>query len=142
MRPTPEASGVASALIVGPDRGDRALLGDALRVLGIVVNEAADFHRAKEVLVSTPPDALITELRLGAYNGLHLVLRCKTERPQVKAIVLARAPDPVLQQEAAELDAAFVVREGDGAWIGSIVAALGSLAPNRQVLALPPAEGA
>jgi DNA-binding NarL/FixJ family response regulator len=118
------------------------LLVEALHGLGMVVNEADDFHRARDVLASTRPDILITELRLGAYNGLHLVLRCKAARPEAKAMVLTRAADPVLKQEAAQLDAELVVKGQDAAWLASIVAAVGSHVAARQVLAFRPVEGA
>lgn len=140
---TPDTSApVVSVLLVAPERSDHVLLLEALRGLNIVVAEAGDFHQATATLASTPPDVLITELRLGAYNGLHLVLRAKATAPRTKAIVLARSADPVLQREAARFEAEFLVTGSNEAWTASIVAAIESFLAGRPTLALRPAEGA
>lgn len=131
-----------SALIVTPDASDRGLLTDALRGLGADVDVAYDFHDAKQRLTLTPPDVLITDLRLAAYNGLHLVLRARAVRPQMKAFVLTRTPDPVLQYEATQLGAELVVKEASGGWIAAIVAAIGPLFAGGGHLAGKPVEGA
>ena len=130
-----------SALVVAPDDSDRAALVEALRHLGVAVHVAADFGAARDLLAAILPDVLITELRLGAYNGLHLVLRCKAVRPQMRAIVLTRAADPVLEREAEQLDAELVVKEGAVDWISRILATLGPVVGNGR-LVTKPADGA
>ena len=133
-----------SVLIVAPDESDRLSLVDALRSLDAVdvVGQVSSFQQATEALGSSLPDVLITELQLGAYNGLHLVLRAKAMRPGMKAFVLVRSADPVLEQEAAQLDAEFLVQGSDEAWLASIVAALGAIPPGRQNLAMRPIDDA
>ena len=74
-----------------------------------VVTVAESFADAKTALTTTPPDLLITRLRLGAFNGLHLVLRGKTSRPDMAAIVLSDASEGTLRGEAEALGATFVV---------------------------------
>ena len=54
------------------------------------------------------PDLLITELRLGEYNGLHLALRAQAQ--SVPTIVIGHA-DPVLQREAVNLGASYVATD-------------------------------
>ena len=51
------------------------------------------------------PHLLITELRLGEYNGLHLALRAQAY--EVPAIVIGDA-DPVLQRDAASFGASYL----------------------------------
>jgi CheY-like chemotaxis protein len=53
----------------------------------------------------THPQLVISQLRLGAYNGLHVALRARGEG--IPAIVIGKA-DTVLEGEARELGATFV----------------------------------
>lgn len=55
------------------------------------------FGGARERLLANPPDRLVTNLRLHAYNGLHLV---HLLRPPTRAIVYMDPPDPILLSEA------------------------------------------
>ncbi len=77
------------------------------------VTVADNFARAKERLAECPPALLVTEVRLREYNGLQLVLRGKTRRSSLGAIVLASEVDPVLQADAEAMGATFVVRPID-----------------------------
>ena len=62
-----------SALLVDPDADRLDLLtkeiGEAAEVTSCV-----DFQSARDCLLTTSPDFLISHLRLGAYNGLHLAI--------------------------------------------------------------------
>jgi DNA-binding response OmpR family regulator len=51
------------------------------------------------------PDLLLTELRLGEYNGLHLALRAGAAR--IPAAVIGE-PDTVLERDAAKLGASYI----------------------------------
>lgn len=118
-----------SVLLVEPATDTRALLANMLRAAGCTVFEAIDFQHAKQAFDASPPDVLITELRLGAYNGLHLVLRARLTRASITAIVTARAADPVLQREAEQLHASFVVKDAKGQWLATIGAMFRSTMP-------------
>lgn len=142
MRRTPQVSIHVSGLIVGPEGSDRTLLVEALSGLGIVTQAVAEFPAARELLATRQPDLLITDVRLGAYNGLHLVLHGKIMRPTMKAIVLTRAEDPVLRQEAALLDAVLLVKDGDAGWVAGVLATLGPIALGGKQLTGKPGEGA
>jgi CheY-like chemotaxis protein len=132
-----------SAVVVWSDRGNRATLVDALDALGVVVAVADDYPRGREQVASVRPDLLITELRLGAYNGLHLVLRAKLERPATTAIVLTRTPDPVLHLEATHLDATLLVVKDTGhGWVASVLAAIEPLLAEGRALAAKPIDDA
>jgi DNA-binding response OmpR family regulator len=51
------------------------------------------------------PALLISEIRLGEYNGLHLALRARAR--QIPTVLVGQ-PDLVLQREAAQLDALYL----------------------------------
>lgn len=99
----------ASALIVDPVLSDALFLVAAISAAGFRVTVADGFAEALERL-GMHPALLIAAIRLGEYNGLHLVLRGKSARPNLAAIVTSTTPDPVLQQEAEQLGATFVLK--------------------------------
>ena len=80
-----------------------------LPAMGFAVSVAETFHDAKESLAASRPTLLVTAIKLGEYNGLHLVLRGTTAWPGLPCIVTAETADPVLRTEAERLGATFVV---------------------------------
>ena len=79
-------------------------------------HEAIGFSRfdaAKDYLATTTPDALIADVRLGAFNGLQLVVQAKLDHPELIAIVLTGYDDPVLRKEANATDAHYLVKPVD-----------------------------
>lgn len=101
--------GWATALIVEPVLSDALFLLDAVTPLGLHVTVAATFQEAVERLRMSHA-LLVADIRLGEYNGLHLVLRGKSVRRELAAVVTSAAADPVLQFEAEQLGATFVVK--------------------------------
>ena len=102
-------AGALSVLIVEPSLDELVLLMSRLNNAGFQVTAAESFAQARPILASQPPSILITALRLGAYNGLHLVLRGKTVRPDMAALVTSPITDSVLQADAEAMGATFVV---------------------------------
>jgi DNA-binding NtrC family response regulator len=74
-------------------------MGDAEAILRLLarVDVCVDFSRARDQLMSSPPDLLVANIRLRKYNALHLVLRAT---PATKCIVYATHHDPVLARDA------------------------------------------
>ena len=64
------------------------------------VSTAMTFDQAKAILTATPPTVLISGVRLGQYNGLHLIIRSRIDHPATVAIVIAEGVDTALEQEA------------------------------------------
>lgn len=62
---------VKRLLIVEPDLAFRTLLEDTVAG-GAEIETVADFPRARARMFATPLDLVVTNLRLGAFNGLHL----------------------------------------------------------------------
>lgn len=98
-----------SALVVEPSAADAVWIALMLTELGFSVSVSDTFQDARTQLTARPA-LLITELRLGEYNGLHLVLRGKSSQPELAAIVTSRIDDPLLYVEAEHLGATYVLK--------------------------------
>jgi CheY-like chemotaxis protein len=98
-----------SVLVVDPALSDLMFVVSALSVLRAHVTVAETFAQAKDLLVRFTPDVLVTAIRLGEYNGLHLVLRGKASRPEMGAVLTSPCHDPVLLADADAMQTTFVV---------------------------------
>jgi DNA-binding response OmpR family regulator len=93
-------------LIVDDDSATRSGLSQLLEHAGYDSTAVGTFDEALRIMRTTPPDLLITDIRLDAYNGLQLVIN---SRP-IPAIVITGFADPVLEAEARRGGAAYVVK--------------------------------
>jgi DNA-binding NtrC family response regulator len=82
-----------------------ALLYDA----GCAVVSASSFQAARKALDCVEPDLLIADVRLDDFNGVHLAILTKLERPGTPVIVTHHCSDSMLETEARRCGAAFVV---------------------------------
>jgi DNA-binding NtrC family response regulator len=98
-----------SVVVVDGNSLDRTNTVTLLEEAGYRVRSARSFDEAKMLLAEEPPDILITDLRLGQYNGLHLVLRTRSNHPEMAALVTSRIADPVLEAEAHRQHAHFIL---------------------------------
>ena len=106
--------------------GDSAITGKSVlvvdaredeleRILSILEAEgyrafgASCFEDGRRLLSTLDPLVLLTSVKLGRHNGLHLVVRARLSRPQLAAIVTHHVFDSVLEAEANRQDAKFVV---------------------------------
>ena len=71
-----------SVVVVDGNTRDRTSTVTLLEAAGYRVRSARSFDEAKTLLAAECPDLLITDLRLGQYNGLHLVLRTRSDLPR------------------------------------------------------------
>ena len=100
-----------SVLVVEPALDELLYVTSMLSSAGFHVTAAASFAQARALLGSPRPFALLfTALRLGMYNGLHLVVRGRCVQPAMAAVVTASTEDAMLQAEAEEQGATFVVK--------------------------------
>jgi hypothetical protein len=91
-------------LLVDPRPGRWLFLETAVPELSF--HPCSDFVAARGSLLSDPPDLLVTNLRLGAHNGLHLVYLVQ-EMPRSRVLVYGNVVDLPLILEAQTLGAFF-----------------------------------
>ena len=124
-------------LVVDSDRAHLSAVERALTSSGNLVTCVSNFGDAKQRLLFAPPDLLLTAVRLGPYNGLHLVLRAHADHPEMPAIVMDKQADPVLEAEARNADAVFVTTSLDQE---SLVTLVNKLLAQTQVRPSPTVE--
>ena len=108
---TPQSpSSPKRVVVVDDDEQLLALMGAWIRRAGHEVVTFNKFEQAKQHLATTAPDVLVTDVRLGAYNGLQLMVSGRAQHPDMKVIVLTGFDDPVLRQEAAATGAFYLVK--------------------------------
>jgi DNA-binding response OmpR family regulator len=91
-------------LVVDDNPSSVAALVGAFATSGLPAAGAHGFAHARKMLESVEPELLITGVRLGPYNGLHLVLRTRALYPNAAAILIGPA-DPMLASDALALGA-------------------------------------
>jgi DNA-binding response OmpR family regulator len=94
-------------LLVEDDDATRGGLSMLLERAGYDVVAADGVPEGRRVLEEARPDLLITDVRLGAFNGLQLI--AMSRRP-IPAIVTTGFPDPVLEAQARQCGAAFLLK--------------------------------
>lgn len=86
-------------LVVSGHQHRRQELGAWLTSAGYDVELETSFTGARNSLESRHPDLLVSDVKLEAYNGLHLAIWC-SGRQMATRTVLIGDPDLVLQKEA------------------------------------------
>jgi DNA-binding response OmpR family regulator len=97
-------------LLLDDDQSLVAMARDWLASAGHEVVALSDFHAAKNYLALNHPDAIITDVRLGAYNGLQILVIAKLERPSVVAIAMTGFDDPTIQSEVSRIGGHYLVK--------------------------------
>jgi DNA-binding NtrC family response regulator len=97
-------------LIVDDDRSLLEVLQRAFQNAGMEVVAHSTFEGARRALLDSSFDALLTDVRLGAFNGLQLAVIGRDANPEVRVIVFSGFDDPVLRSEAERVGAAYVVK--------------------------------
>jgi DNA-binding response OmpR family regulator len=100
---------VAHILVVSTRPAKSVGVVSVLRASGHHATFVPDFAAALKALDLHHPDLIITDLRLGAFNGLHLASRCQGRDPTTQAIVLDTADDRINKGEAERFHAAYFV---------------------------------
>lgn len=97
-------------LVVDDDVQYLTLLATMVGEGGYTVESKSRFEDAKRALGQHPPDALVTDIRLGAFNGLQLALQMRDAKPTASIVVLSAFDDPMLRQQAASCAAHYFVK--------------------------------
>jgi DNA-binding NarL/FixJ family response regulator len=81
-----------------------AMISDALH--GVAqVRSCSEFSEARRRLLTSPPDVLVTNLRLQSYNGLHLALLAAMT--STRCLVYSDSDDLILAREVQRLGAFY-----------------------------------
>jgi DNA-binding response OmpR family regulator len=99
-----------SVLVVDSHAAELASTAALLEGAGYQVSRALGFEEGRRSLDSLKPTVLITSVRLGPYNGLHLIVRSRALSPGTSSILTHNVFDPVLELDARREDATFLVR--------------------------------
>jgi len=97
-------------LLVDDDRQVLRGLSDMLEADGYDIVSCDRFTDAKAYLAEQRPDLMITDVRLGAYNGLQLALYARARHRAMPVIVLTGFEDPTLREEAERSGAVFLIK--------------------------------
>jgi DNA-binding response OmpR family regulator len=93
---------------------DDAQLLDAIRrafsEAGREVIAHSTFEGARRALREESFDALVTDVRLGAFNGLQLAVIARDTHPDIRIIVFSGYDDPVLRHDAETIGATYLVK--------------------------------
>lgn len=82
----------------------------AFREAGEQAIACGSFEEARRVVRDKPLDALITDVRLGAFNGLQLAVMARDLQPNIQVIVFSGFDDPVLRADAERIGATYLVK--------------------------------
>jgi DNA-binding response OmpR family regulator len=102
------AAGVPRKILVVDDQpAIRSGLKQLLEIAGYQVVVAGSFAEGRFALSEAVPDLLISDVRLGEFNGIQLVA---TTARAIPSIIITGFPDPVLEAEARRLGAEFLIK--------------------------------
>jgi two-component system, NtrC family, response regulator GlrR len=97
-------------LIVDDDVSLLDAMQRALRDSMRTVVACDSFEKARQMLKDQTFDALITDVRLGAFNGLQLAVMARDMYPGMSLIVFSGFDDPVLRADAEQIGASYLVK--------------------------------
>ncbi len=90
----------ASILVVDDDQAALTGLVELLKSAGYEATGCRQFEQAVKTLAAEQPDLLVVDVRLGEYNGLHLIVRSRQSHPRMASIVISAHADPIIEREA------------------------------------------
>ena len=95
-----------TVLVVDPDPDTVVMLQAAIGPRA-ASRGCCDFVTARQVLLDSAPELLITNVRLEAYNGLHLAHLILSLHMTTRAVIYSDRDDPVLAREVQAAGAFF-----------------------------------
>ena len=84
---------------------------DLVASWGLTVLSFDKFEAARaQLLAGVDADALLVDVRIGGFNGLHLVHLAKKLKPTMTVAAMTGFDDPVLRDEAEKAGAVFLLK--------------------------------
>jgi DNA-binding NtrC family response regulator len=100
-----------TVLLVDPDEAVRTGLGRILAAAGHAVVICRGFEEGRRYLETQIPHAIVTDVRLGAFNGLHLVSLAKQKAPTIAAVVYSGHEDSGIGSDAVMQGATYLDKD-------------------------------
>ncbi len=97
-------------LILEDDVRVADVYAQVLRKDGNEVTVCTKFDEARRQLKETCPDAVLTDVRVGEYNGLQLALLFRTYSPHGRVVVITGYDDTAIRKEVEHLDGEFILK--------------------------------
>lgn len=97
-------------LVVDDEESILGILAVWLREAGFDIVTCSRYEDARQYLASQTPAGLITDVRLGAYNGLQLAMLLHDREPGLPIVVLSAFDDPTLRKETDGLGGVFLTK--------------------------------
>ncbi len=82
------------------------------------------FEGARQKLIGEKFDVLLTDVRLGAFNGLQLAIMARDRDPDIRIVVFSGFDDSVLRAEAARARAMFMLKPVSAGQLLDVIRAL------------------
>jgi DNA-binding NtrC family response regulator len=105
-------------LMVDDDQEYLGFCAIILRDDGHDVTACSNFTEGRRLLAADQFDALIADVRLGDYNGLHLIALAA---PSMIRIAFSAFVDPVIRRDAEHAGALFLLKPADCASISALL---------------------
>lgn len=96
-------------LVVHDNPATLKKLETLLVATGCSVTATTSFPLAKRALRDSDIDIVVADVRLGAFNGLHLAVRTRSEYPNRAVIITNASQDVWFEHEAKSYGASFIV---------------------------------
>lgn len=112
---------MSEILVVSNDRVGLASMLAVIETAGYRATGVSTFEEANQLLSDHRPDLVIADERLGAFNGLHVLMRARSKHPGLRTIVMTPRRNHALNADARSLDIECLVRsENPSDWLASI----------------------
>jgi DNA-binding response OmpR family regulator len=112
---------MSQILVVSSDSVGVAAMLSVLDDAGHQARCASTFEDATRLLAQGSPDFVIADGHLGAYNGLHIIMRARAAHPETGAIVTTTKKDRGLEADARSLNVECMVKPTNPAeWLEPI----------------------
>ncbi len=97
-------------LVVDDDPAMQAVLTDWLSRAGHQVTVCAGMQEAQQILRRLEPDVMLIDVRLGAFNGLQLLIEARDRYGNLPVIVMSGFEDNVIRRDAERYGAVFLTK--------------------------------
>jgi DNA-binding NtrC family response regulator len=112
---------MSQIFVVSNDNADLTAMLGVFASAGYSATGATTFEEAQRRLANESPDLVIADERLGAFNGLHVLLTARAARPETRGIITTPVANRGLEADARSLNVTCMVKPRTASeWLGPI----------------------